>query len=87
MAYNYLDEKAELFTDEGQRMFLKIRDRVLELLQLAGSVRMQEAISGTSGSSWQMLACIDRMLELGELRELTGSNTAGQYRVFVKAYQ
>ena len=84
MAYNYSSEKAELFTDGGQRMFIKIRDQVLRLLGIAGAVRMQEAISNIGGDSWQMLACVDRMVELGELRELTNSDVVGQYRVFVK---
>lgn len=78
--YNYEAEKKELFTDEGQRMFLKIRDKVNELLDNAGAVRMQEAI----GYSWRQLACVDRMVELGELREIPQSGMPGQYRVFVR---
>lgn len=80
--YHYQTEKARIFTEDGQVMFLKIRDRVNDLLALAGAVRMQEAIAGTTGDSWMRLACIDRMVELGELRELTGANVAGQDRVF-----
>lgn len=83
--YNYEDLKKELFTDQGQRMFLQIRDRVNVLLKDAGAVRLQEAISKTTGDSWTMLACIDRMVELGELKEITGSAVPAQYRVFVKA--
>ena len=67
-------------------MFLSIRDRVNSLLKQAGAVRMQEAISGETGSSWQMLACVDRLVELGEIREITG-DVAGQYRVFIKEYR
>jgi hypothetical protein len=82
--YNYETEKKELFTEEGQVMFLKIRDHVGNLLKQSGAVRMQEAISQATGSNWQMLACVDRMVELGELRELTGKDVAGQYRVFTR---
>ena len=84
--YNYNEIKPVLFTEDGQVMFLKIRDRINRLLKEAGAVRMQEAISGCTGSSWDMLACVDRMVELGELRELTGEKCAGQYRVFVATY-
>ena len=31
---------------------------------------MQEAIQTLSGDSWTMLACLDRMVELGEIREI-----------------
>ena len=82
MSYDYWVERDKLFSNEGQRMFLQIRDRVQRLLKNAGAVRMQEATVGFSGSSWDMLACLDRMVELGELRELT-DDVAGQHRVFV----
>jgi hypothetical protein len=82
--YNYETEKKELFTEYGQVMFLEIRDNVKVLLKKSGAVRMQEAIAGSSGSSWTMLACIDRMVELKELREITGSGVAGQHRVFTR---
>jgi hypothetical protein len=82
--YNYETEKKEIFTEDGQVMFLKIRDNVNDLLKKAGAVRMQEAIAKTTGSSWTMLACVDRMVELGELREITANGIAGQHRVFTR---
>lgn len=84
--YNYQTEKQVIFTEEGQKMFLAIRDKVSSLLKQAGAVRMQEAISGQSGLSWEMFACVDRLVELGELREITG-DVPGQYRVFVKNHR
>ena len=82
--YHYEAERSKLFTDEGQQLFLKIRDRVNVLLAEAGAVRQQEAVNGSAGDSWTMLACLDRMVELGELRELTGPKAPGQHRVFVR---
>lgn len=82
--YKYSDVKGRLFSDEGQRMFLKVRDFVQDALKKAGAIRMQEAIGAAGGGdSWTMLACVDRMVELGELREVTTGNVAGQHRVFV----
>ncbi len=81
--YVYEKVKPELFTDDGQRLFIRIRDRVKMLLAKAGAVRMQEAIAESTGSSWTMIACMDRMVELEEIREITQS-TAGQYRVFIE---
>jgi len=86
MSYIYEEQKAWVFTDEGQRQFLRIRDKVCRLLSEAGAVRMQEALRGEPGSSWDMLACVDRLVELEELKELTVPFTPGQCRVFVKYY-
>ena len=84
--YLYETEKEQIFTDEGQVMFLAIRDNVQTLLKNAGAVRMQEAISGHPGpgNSWQMLACVDRLVELKEIKEITGPTAAGQHRVFIR---
>ncbi len=83
--YSYSTEKPGLFTEEGQRLFLKIRDRANVLLKTAGSFRMQEVLTHCAGSSWQMLACVDRMVELGEIVEVTPANKcAGQFRIFTR---
>lgn len=83
MRYVYEAERSKIFTEEGQRMFLAIRDRTQRLLKEAGACRVQEMITGVLGGSWTMLACVDRMVELGEIRELTPPETPGQFRVFV----
>ncbi len=82
MSYNYQAQKIKLFTDEGQRQFLMIRDKAEKCIKLAGAVRSAELMIG-SGDSWNMLACIDRLVELHYLREITDYNVAGQHRVFV----
>lgn len=81
--YNYETEKKKLFTEEGLEMFTKIRDNVKRHLKSAGAVRMDEALRVASGSSWTMMACVDRMVETKEIREITTPNVPGQYRVFV----
>jgi len=84
MSYDYKTERPNVFTEEGQRMFLKIRDRAKELIRMAGCARSQEMMSGVCGSSWTMLACIDRLVELGEIVEILpdGKEQMGQYRIF-----
>lgn len=82
--YNYSDVRSSLFTDEGQRLFLKVRDGVDRKLTVSGAVRMEEAIRGVSGDSFEIMACLDRMVELSELVELTQQGKVrGQSRVFV----
>lgn len=80
--YNYQTQRANLFTESGQVMFLKIRDKVHQLLQTAGAFRMDKAISGCTGEGWNMLACVDRLIELGEIKEVTKGDVAGQDRIF-----
>jgi hypothetical protein len=82
--YDYRKERDKIFTDEGQRTFLKVRDRVQHLLKEAGAARMLEILRGLSGDTWILIACVDRMFEIGELLEVTQPDLAsGQYRVFI----
>ena len=85
MSYKYEEQKPWIFTEEGQVQFLNIRDNVQQLLKKAGAVSMSCAMSGTTGDSWRQMACVDRLVELGEIKELLRSHDCpGQYRVFVK---
>ena len=85
--YDYMAEKPKLFTEQGQVMFLRVRDWVKGTLRSAGCFRMQEACAAAgSGDGWTMLACVDRLVELGEIREVTArQHVPGQYRVFVRS--
>lgn len=80
--YRYEDERHKLFTDDGQRLFLKVRDHVHECLKMSGAVTMGKATAG-SGDSWTLLAAVDRLVELEELTEVMRVGCAGQDRVFV----
>lgn len=87
MVYNYERERPKLFTEDGQVVFLRVRDNVKALLKEAGAFRAQEAWSGTSGDSWLFAACLDRLVELGEIKELTAPGSVwGQHRVFVSVH-
>ena len=81
--YDYDIERQKVFTEEGQVMFLKIRDHVNKLLKESGAVRMTEAISCVTGDGWLQIACIDRMVELRELKQIT-EFVPSQYDVYVK---
>ena len=84
MSYNYTTERPYVFTDEGQRTFLKVRDNVKKLLAESGTVRMDAAMRGITGDTWETMACVDRMVELGEIREVPQpAGTFAQYRIFV----
>ena len=82
--YRYETEKPAIFTEDGQEVFLKVRDGVGRALKLSGAVTMGKAMSfAGSGSSWEMMACVDRLAEIGEIREIPQTNCAGQHRIFV----
>lgn len=86
MSYNYSEVKPRLFTEDGVNTFVKIRDKVNQLVEQAGAVRAQESMVNATGDTWTMLASLDRMVELGELKELTQlPPPIDQYRVFIKA--
>lgn len=80
MSYCYANEKPKLFTEDGQAMFLKARDDVKRLLKVAGAFRYDKVNFG-SGDSWTMMACIDRLVEMGEIVELPRKSWA-QFRVY-----
>lgn len=83
--YSYLNHKDELFTDKGQIGFLRVRDHVNKLLDKAGAVSMEKAITaGNLTTNWSNMACVDRLVELEEIEEITQNNVAGQHRVFVR---
>lgn len=86
MSYSYSEERKWVFTEEGQVQFLSIRDRANYLIKEAGAATMEKMIAGESGSGWEMMACVDRLVELGELVEVTDERVPGQYRIFRKAY-
>ena len=81
--YDYQTSKKEIFTKENQAMFFSIRDKIQKMLAVAGAFRMQEAIANETGNSFVMLACVDWLVEMGEIREVTDKDVAGQRRVFV----
>jgi len=83
--YIYENEKPKIFTEEGQRDFLKVRDRAHKLLTEAGAFEMFAVLKDVGGDSWLQMAYVDRLVELGEIREITGDDIAGQNRVFVRA--
>lgn len=86
--YTYETERPKLFTDEGQRLFLRVRDHAQKLLAASGAVTCEKLLAGAgagAGASFVQLACIDRLVELGELRRVTPvGSCATRNEVFVR---
>lgn len=85
MSYSYERDKADLFTEHGVEMLVRMRDKARELLKTAGAVRADKIMDAAGGgSSWTMLAALDYMVEKGDLRRVTAAGqTWGQHQVFV----
>lgn len=79
--YSYATERAEVFTEAGQIAFLKIRDNAHKLIKQSGAATMGKLMVG-GGSSWTLMACVHRLVELGELCSIWDKG-AGQDEVFV----
>ena len=85
MSYVYETEKPWLFTDEGQRCLMGALDQARELLRVAGAFKAFSVLKYVPyGDTWRALAILDRLVELGIIREVT-SGCEGQDRVFVEA--
>lgn len=82
MPYHYQTERPKLFTEDGMRIVMEVRDKAISLLSTAGAFKSSKAMA--SGDGWTSLAALDYLVERGEIRRVTGPNTAGQDQVFVK---
>jgi hypothetical protein len=86
MSYVYQQERPKLFTEEGQELVIKALDNVRRLLADAGAFLAFRALKGVSyGDTFMAMAILDRLVEMGYIREITGPNVWGQERVFVEA--
>ncbi len=86
MAYCYETEKPAVFLPENQAMFLSIRDKAFRLFELAGCATLENIISGQTGDSFTMIACVDRLVELGELRAVNVPIVASQYQIYARGF-
>jgi len=82
--YNYSENREEVFKEENQTLFIGIRDQVHALIDQAGCVDMIHAIQLPpcvgAADSWTMMACVDRLVELGEIKEVS---PCSRVRIFV----
>lgn len=86
MSYSYQAERPWLFTEEGQVCLLKARDQAFKHCDEAGAFVAFAALRKVGyGDTFKAMAILDRLVELGDIVEVTGSKVAGQDRVFRRA--
>jgi len=78
MSYDYQTEKANLFTEEGVKILIHIRDRIKSLLDYSGAFTASQALQKCSGSSWTMLAALDYLVETKEIVKVGGNGRTQQ---------
>lgn len=83
MSYSYEAEKPWVFTDEGQRALLQMRDWVQSTLKTAGAFQAGRAMGVVSTpDSWKACALLDRLVELGDAVEIPGQACMSQHRIY-----
>lgn len=83
MSYKYEEIKPDLFTERGVEMLMKIKDQVGRLLFSAGAFTHEKVTRTVTGDSWLMLACLDYLVEKGEI-ELASNRGMRQHWVYTK---
>lgn len=86
MSYCYQTEKHYTLTDKGQRDVIAVLEYINKTISKHGAVRLLEIMENVkfhTMSSWERVACVDRVIEIGKIYEVTlGMDVAGQYRIF-----
>jgi hypothetical protein len=83
--YRYTEQRPKIFTPEGLTAVIKTRDNAKDLIQQAGAAMLCKIMNGTCNDSWLAVACVEYLVERGEIREIPQQNVATQHRIFVKA--
>lgn len=82
--YEYSEQKPYVFTDQGSRDVIRVFRFADGCFKFSGAatagVLMNKA---ETSSSWEKMACVDRLVEMGEIREIPQAGCFWQHRVFV----
>jgi len=80
--YKYEDRRSYVFTERGVPQLMRIKDRANRLIREAGAAKLGNIIADETGCSWDLLACVDYLVELGNMKEIKRDCMA-QNRVFI----
>ena len=84
MSYKYSDFKDKIFTDEGQIKFLASRDKINTALDTHGVFRLGEMLDIVKGDAWEFLSHIDRLVEIGEIKEVFHGDGITQRKIYTR---
>lgn len=87
MSYDYQTERPYVLTDEGQRRVFAVADFATRAIEMSGAVTAGKLMSAAgSGDSWKLMACVDRLVEIGRLREIAFPRSTWQERIFIGGF-
>ena len=83
MSYDYKEQRQALLDDpKGMETLFQTRTKARAALELAGAFRADKVMAGPAMDAWTQLACLDYLVELGEIREIKQENCFAQHRIF-----
>ena len=83
--YVYKEQKAKIFDTDGIKMMLSVTSVVNGLFEHSSVVCALDILNKSmAGDIWLKFACMDYLVEIGYLHEITGENMKGQLRTFIK---
>lgn len=85
MPYQYQTECPRLFEPDGNSCLAAIRAQALRTIDRYGSVMITSCWDGCPGDTHFILACLDWMVEQGELIDLSVPGVGMAARIFVMA--
>lgn len=88
MPYSYEDQKAWVLSDPGQRVLIRAHDAARTILQAAGAVlghkiTSARAVGPSVWDNWQMMALLERMVEIGDLTVVVQSTNGSMDCIYV----
>jgi hypothetical protein len=88
VSYEYRFMKPAVLTKEGQRAFRAIRNRAHDLIEVSGAATLNKIMEGASdvGSTWLLRACVDRMIEIEELRQVPSPEGSTHGLIYYQGY-
>jgi hypothetical protein len=85
LKYDYLEIKPQLFEEHNQKQFLRVRDWINKSLDKTGAFQLQRATEQNYGDCWITIASIDRLQEIGEIKEVKQTeNVLYSERIFIR---
>jgi hypothetical protein len=84
VSYDYASFQKWLNSLESQREVLKVLHWANELFERAGAATWDKLTRPLLGDTWQQMAVVDRLVELGELQLIDQSEVAAQNRIYVR---
>lgn len=80
--YSYKKSKSDACDPDNQLLFLAVRDKAKELTKVSGVFKIRAITTSVEGDVDTTMACVDRLVELGEVVDLTSEGTSQVNRVF-----